>query len=99
MGDRLTSLEDLKSKFAKYPELADLFKEIEAKTREINQYNKSSAGNDDLGKTYHQQVDEPTSIITELFKKVQQAVENAGQGGKNTADILNDGDDRAAHLP
>jgi len=99
VGEQLTSLEDLKAKFGKYPELADLFKEIEAKIREINEYNKNSAGHDQLGKTYHENVDEATATLTELFKKVWQAVENAGQGGQNTADILNNGDDQAAHLP
>ncbi|GAB7186957.1 hypothetical protein ATKI12_6788 [Kitasatospora sp. Ki12] len=95
MAEKLTALSDLIHKFAKYPELADLFKEIQAKTTEINEFNKNSAGHDELGKTYHENVDEPTTTITELFAKVQHTVDTAGKGGKNTSQIMNDADHEA----
>ncbi|MET8541613.1 hypothetical protein ABZW03_13305 [Kitasatospora sp. NPDC004799] len=92
----LTALSDLTDKFSKYPELSDLFKELESRTREINEYNKNSAGNDEIGKTYHENVDEPTTSITGLFKKVRATVESAGQAGKNTSTILNNADEDAS---
>ncbi|MFD5434066.1 hypothetical protein ACFWJ4_18165 [Kitasatospora sp. NPDC127067] len=92
---KLTALSDLTDKFSKYPELSDLFHEFEVKTGEINEYNKNSAGHDEIGTTYHDNVDEPTTSITELFKKVRKTVESAGRGGTNTSNILNDADQDA----
>ncbi|MEU9041658.1 MULTISPECIES: hypothetical protein [unclassified Kitasatospora] len=97
MAEKLTALSDLKDKFGKYPQLADLFTDIETWTGQINLYNKESAGNDEIGKKYHENVDAPTESIIKLLKSVRSTVESAGTGGTNTANILNDADHEAGN--
>lgn len=96
MAEKLTALSDLESKFSKFHEMSDLISTIKGKTDEINKYNKSSAGNDEIGKQYHENVDKPTEGIIKLFAKVSEVLDSAGQGGKAAAKIFNDADHDAS---
>ncbi|WP_031069275.1 hypothetical protein [Streptomyces sp. NRRL WC-3742] len=96
MAEELKALSDLESKFAKFHEMSDLITLIKGKTDEINRYNKSSAGNDDIGKQYHENVDRPTEGVIKLFSRVSEVLDSAGQGGRNASQILNDADHDAS---
>ncbi|MFJ9693897.1 hypothetical protein [Kitasatospora sp. NPDC101183] len=96
MAEDLTALSDLEAKFSKFHEMSDLISTIKGKTDEINRYNKSSAGNDEIGKQYHENVDKPTDGVIKLFAKVSEVLDSAGQGGKNASRILGEADHDAA---
>ncbi|MFF3004957.1 hypothetical protein ACFVTF_19360 [Kitasatospora sp. NPDC057940] len=95
---QLTAMADLKEKFAKFGPLSDTIEEVRRWTDEINEFNKTSAGNDDIGKEYHKNVDGPTADLDDLFKKVRDKVEGAGTKGQRTSEMLKNADEEARNL-
>ncbi|WP_327066510.1 hypothetical protein OG500_11840 [Kitasatospora sp. NBC_01250] len=91
MANRLSALSDLQG-FSKFGDASDILKRMQKKVDEINKYNKDSAGNDDIGKQYHQTVDQPTSDLTDLLGQVSDALEKVRQSGKSTSDLFNSSD-------
>ncbi|GGY46468.1 hypothetical protein [Streptomyces omiyaensis] len=95
MADDLRVLSDLKSKFAHYDDyqrcLADLGKAI----LEINRINKESAGKDEIGTTYHDQVDKPTENLTETLSYVTKRLGTVVEAGNDTSDIMDRSDEEA----
>lgn len=92
MADQFTALADLKSAFGKFDDMSKLLDDMRGKVDEINKYNKDSAGSDDIGKQYHQTVDQPTSDLTDLLAQVRKAVDKVSAGGKNATDLFNNAD-------
>lgn len=92
MADQFSALADLKAAFGKFDDMSKLLDDMRGKVDEINKYNKDSAGNDDIGKQYHQTVDQPTSDLTDLLTQVRQAVDKVSAGGKNATDLFNNTD-------
>lgn len=95
MAEKLTALADLKKAFNEFGAMSDLIDTMRNKADEINQFNKGAAGDDELGKTYHSQVDQPTTDLTTLLKQVRDAVDNVGQQGQNASNILDNADQNA----
>ncbi|MFE6745471.1 hypothetical protein ACFVGM_06415 [Kitasatospora purpeofusca] len=94
----LAKTEYMKKAFAEFTELKELLKEIETEVETINRLNKSVGGNDEIGKQYHEQIDEPTTNLTELIKKVRQVVGTVGENGEKLADKLDRADDLATEI-
>ncbi|MFD3945158.1 hypothetical protein [Streptomyces sp. NPDC058579] len=95
MADELRVLSDLKNKFACYDDyercLADLNKSIV----EINRINKESAGQDTIGKTYHEQVDKPTENLTETLAYIRKRLGSVVVAGNDTVETMKNADDEA----
>lgn len=92
MAKALTALADLKSAFGDFGDTSIKIDEMNTKIDEINQYNVDAAGHDDLGTTYHGQIDAPTKTLTTLLKHVRDAVNSAGQQGQNASASLDAAD-------
>ncbi|GAA4881301.1 hypothetical protein [Kitasatospora terrestris] len=94
MGDRLNVGGDLEEKFKKFGPLADILTDISNRCVEINEFNRNSAGHDEIGKTYHENVDKPTADLVKLFTLVSSEVELLGIKGRLSSRILhNAGED------
>jgi hypothetical protein len=91
---KLVALSDLKA-FDNFQPMSDTIDDILRRVREINDYNKGAAGNDDTGKAYHKQVDNPTVELTKLFNTLHETIQSAGTSGQDTSKILNKADDDA----
>jgi hypothetical protein len=98
VGDRLTALSDLKKAFANFDDMSRLIDETRTKADEINKYNKSSAGDDDIGKQYHATVDKPTKNLTELLTTVRQTVDKVGVTGQDASDQFDNADENGKEL-
>ncbi|MFB7473495.1 hypothetical protein [Kitasatospora sp. NPDC056184] len=94
----LAKTEYMKKSFGEFTELKELLKEIEENVKIINRLNKSVGGNDEIGKQYHAQVDNPTANLEELLKKVRQVVASVGENGERLADKLDRANDDAGAL-
>ncbi|GAB2715013.1 hypothetical protein [Kitasatospora kifunensis] len=87
------ALTDLKSAFGKLgDDSSALLDAMRVKVDEINKFNKDSAGTDDIGKQYHQTVDQPTKDLTDLLGQVRDAFDNAGKNGQDASDLFNSTD-------
>ncbi|WP_035841680.1 hypothetical protein [Kitasatospora azatica] len=86
MAERFTALSELKTAFGKFGEMSDLLDRMRGKVGEINKFNKDSAGQDDIGKQYHQTVDRPTKDLTDLLTQVRESVDKVGENGKDATD-------------
>ncbi|MFF4380815.1 hypothetical protein [Kitasatospora sp. NPDC001547] len=95
MGDRLNVGADLDAKFKKFEPLSEILGDIGARCDEINLFNKESAGNDEIGKTYHENVDGATADLVKLFKTVSTEVEKLGLKGRRTSVMLHNADEDA----
>ncbi|GAA1988684.1 hypothetical protein [Kitasatospora viridis] len=92
MAERFTALADLKTAFAKFGDMSHLIDEMRGKVDEVNAFNKDAAGSDDIGKQYHQTVDQPTSDLTDLLTQVRKAVDKVGQNGQDAKDLFDKND-------
>lgn len=95
MAEKLTKLEDLKTRFAQFGEMTDLIARIRKRADEINDYNINSAGHDEIGKEYHKNADEPTKGLLDLFASVEKEVGDISVNGQNTTTILDNADEEA----
>jgi uncharacterized protein YoxC len=87
---RFLATSDLKSHFDTLKnEAASLLGDMQAKVKEINDFNTNAAGHDDIGKQYHSTVDDPTTSITTLLDQVRTALDKIGANGQDAADLFN----------
>ncbi|MEV8095068.1 hypothetical protein [Kitasatospora sp. NPDC085879] len=97
MGEHLSVSGDLEEKFKKFGPLADILTDISNRCVEINAFNRNSAGHDDIGKTYHENVDRPTVDLVKLFTLVSSEVERLGVTGRLGSRILHNAGEDATH--
>ncbi|MFD4656760.1 hypothetical protein ACFWP2_14170 [Kitasatospora sp. NPDC058444] len=95
MGNQLNIGADLDAKFKKFAPLSDILDDIGRRCDEINTFNKESAGNDEIGKTYHENVDSATVDLVKLLATVGDEVEKLGLKGRRTSLILHNADEDA----
>ncbi|MFE7527468.1 hypothetical protein ACFU7Y_17365 [Kitasatospora sp. NPDC057542] len=95
MAEQLNVGADLDAKFKKFAPLSDILDDIGRRCDEINTFNKESAGNDEIGKTYHENVDSATVDLVKLFATVSTEVEKLGLKGRRTSLILHNADEDA----
>ncbi|MEW1700847.1 hypothetical protein ACIQCR_32960 [Streptomyces sp. NPDC093249] len=95
MADDLKVLSDLKSKFAHYEDYQRCLTDLSRAIVEINRINKESAGQDEIGKTYHQQVDKPTENLTETLAYLSKRLGAVTDAGKETSDTMAKSDEEA----
>lgn len=92
MARNLKAPADLKKYFAEYETFQAKLRELHTMTAEINKYNKTSAGHDDIGKQYHDQVDKPTEDLTDTVRYVANVLGMVKEGGDVTAEQLESAD-------
>ncbi|MER8236239.1 hypothetical protein ACIRQY_17845 [Streptomyces sp. NPDC101490] len=95
MADDLKVLSDLKSKFAHYEDYQRCLTDLSRAIVEINRINKESAGQDEIGTTYHQQVDKPTENLTETLAYISKRLGAVTDAGKETSDTMAKSDEEA----
>ncbi|WP_371493763.1 hypothetical protein OG871_01840 [Kitasatospora sp. NBC_00374] len=95
MAKQLTALQDLNAAFAKFPDMSDLVDLMGRRADEIDKFNKESAGNDDIGKTYHKNADSPTRILHSLIKGVRNTLNSAGMTGQQAAALFDNANEDA----
>ncbi|MFE2012639.1 hypothetical protein [Streptomyces sp. NPDC059491] len=95
MADDLKVLSDLKNKFAHYDDYTRCLTDLSRAIVEINRINKESAGQDEIGKTYHQQVDRPTENLTATLEYVNKRLGMVVEAGNKTSDIMAKSDEEA----
>ncbi|MGW5848689.1 hypothetical protein ACWFQ8_12180 [Streptomyces sp. NPDC055254] len=94
-GNTLRVLSDLKNKFAHYDDYQRCLSEINRMIVEINRINKESAGQDEIGKVYHQQVDKPTENLTETITYIRKRLGLVVEAGNETTETMGNADDEA----
>ncbi|MEU3570044.1 hypothetical protein AB0E96_16715 [Kitasatospora sp. NPDC036755] len=99
MADQLNVGGDMEAKFKKFAPLADIILDIQDRSGNINDANTDAAGNDEIGKTYHDNVDSATADLVKLFNTVGTEVEKLGVKGRRSIRILHSADEDAKHLP
>ncbi|MET8630061.1 hypothetical protein ABZW30_41150 [Kitasatospora sp. NPDC004669] len=87
--------QDLKRRFAEFGELKTLIDKIAGEVRNINDANKKVGGDDEIGKQYHEQVDQATKDLDDLIKKISEIVAKAGDSGINLVAELDYAEDTA----
>lgn len=95
MADDLKVLGDLKGKFQYYDEYKRCLTDLSRTIVEINRINKESAGQDEIGKTYHQQVDGPTENLTETLAYITKRLGTVVDAGNETSDEMKKSDEEA----
>jgi hypothetical protein len=93
---KLTVLADLQE-FSKFGDASDVLARMQKKVDEINKFNKDAAGNDDIGKQYHQTVDQPTKDLTDLLGQVSDALQKVRESGKKASHLFNNTDQDLTH--
>ncbi|MFD7729398.1 hypothetical protein ACFV6F_03280 [Kitasatospora phosalacinea] len=88
----------LKAAFSEFDTLKDLVAEVNGDLTLINKLNLHVGGDDEIGKQYHEQVDEGTQILTELITRIQTTMGQYYEGGTAFADTLDRADDDGAGL-
>ncbi|MFJ9443428.1 hypothetical protein ACIRRH_16375 [Kitasatospora sp. NPDC101235] len=95
MAEQLNASADLENKFKKFERVSEILDDIGRRSDEINTFNKESAGNDEIGKTYHENVDSATVDLVKLFATVSTEVEKLGLKGRRTSVMLHNADEDA----
>ncbi|TYC70450.1 hypothetical protein [Streptomyces sp. CB01881] len=95
MAKQLTAMSDLYAAFAKFPELSALVDLMGTRADAIDGFNRDSAGNDDIGKTYHKNADAPTQILHSLIKGVRNTLNSAGTSGQHAAALFDNANEDA----
>ncbi|WP_435972360.1 hypothetical protein [Streptomyces sp. Qhu_M48] len=95
MADELKVLSDLKSKFAHYDDYQRCLTDLSRAIVEINRINKESAGKDEIGTAYHQQVDKPTENLTETLAYISKRLGTVVEAGNETSDTMAKSDEEA----
>ncbi|MDH6708736.1 hypothetical protein P3T27_005482 [Kitasatospora sp. MAA19] len=93
--DVFAKTQDLKRRFAEFPELAALIEKINQDVKGINDANTKVGGDDEIGKQYHSQVDQATKDLDDLIKKIKETVDKAGENGINLVAELDYAEDSA----
>ena len=89
--------EELKKRFGEtFAQIVSLTNTLQHRIDGINDANKEAAGtHDKVAKSYHSQVDKPTSDISSLVGSIATLFEITGTNGETAADTLNRGEDLA----
>ncbi|MFJ3902993.1 hypothetical protein [Streptomyces sp. NPDC090025] len=95
MADTTKVFGDLKKRFQHYDEYKTCLDDLDKMIKRVNTLNKTSAGDDEIGQAYHQQVDKPTENLTETIAYVRKRLGVIVDGGYDTADIMNKADDES----
>ena len=95
---QLVAMDDLKTKFSHFQDMADTLAEVNKAIDDINTRNKDAAGNDQIGQSYHSQVDKPTKDLTHLVGQTADVLNGTAIAGQNTSTQLTNADQHAAHL-
>ncbi|MFB7905939.1 hypothetical protein [Kitasatospora sp. NPDC056076] len=90
--------QDLKRRFAEFGELKTLIDKISDEVKHINDANKKVGGDDEIGKQYHQQVDQATKDLEDLVQKISEVVAKAGENGINLVADLDYAEDTATDI-
>ncbi|WP_406207957.1 hypothetical protein OH807_35840 [Kitasatospora sp. NBC_01560] len=98
MARELTALEDLDKAFRNFRPMSALVDGMVLKVDEIDNFNKNSAGNDDIGKEYHKNADKPTAVLISLIKRVRKTLDSAGMTGEQAAALFSNADDDASSV-
>ncbi|GGV20662.1 hypothetical protein GCM10010495_39990 [Kitasatospora herbaricolor] len=98
MAERLKKLEDLKTEFTRFPEMAALVGKIERELKDVGDKNVRGGGHDQIGKQYHDKVDKPTASLSQLVESIRLKLLSVGEHGESTADLFDAADEHAADL-
>ncbi|MEU9078437.1 hypothetical protein ACFYUY_39415 [Kitasatospora sp. NPDC004745] len=98
MAKRLMKLEDLKSAFGKFDEMSELVEKVKVEIVEVGAKNRTAAGSDQIGKQYHEKVDEPTENLTNLVDGIRNKLLSISRHGQDTADLFDATDQHATDL-
>ncbi|MFB7614110.1 hypothetical protein [Kitasatospora sp. NPDC056181] len=98
MGDKLKKLSELKTVFAKWPEMADLVEKVKLEVDDINQRNVQGGGADEIGKQYHEKIDKPTEGLTLLVTQIREKLLKIGEDGQNAATLFDDANEHATNV-
>jgi hypothetical protein len=95
MGDLMVT-DDLKSQFSEFHDIAEVTGHLRSKIDQINLLNKSAAGqDDDYAKTYHEQVDDATSNLSQLVESIATLFGITADGGDTATGLFQKGQDDA----
>ncbi|MFC9328456.1 hypothetical protein [Kitasatospora sp. NPDC057015] len=98
MAEVTSKTSGLKKTFTEFYELQDLVAQVKADVDIVNGINLKVGGKDEIGKQYHAQVDEGTTILTELIVKIHTTVGEAGVNGEALATTLDNADDHTTTI-
>jgi hypothetical protein len=98
MAQQLVKLQDLKAAFADFDGLVATLNRIENEITFVNDHNKTAAGTDDIGQTYHNKVDHPTAALTDLINRVRTSILTISDNGKTLSDMFDQADSEGAAL-
>jgi hypothetical protein len=92
MGERdLIVGDDLKDKFHEFLQIAEITGHLQKQFTIINKDNLVAGGTDDeVAKTYHKQIDEPTTFLVNLVTKIQDEFHLTNDKGTATANAFDD---------
>ncbi|WP_371521984.1 hypothetical protein [Kitasatospora sp. NBC_01300] len=98
MAKRLVSSTDLKTLFNEFPDLAALVGKINDEITDINQKNVKAGGGDEIGKQYHEKIDNPMANLTTLLTQIRVKLLAAGLHGTSTVKLFDDIDEHNRNL-
>ena len=86
-SETLFVLDDLKSKFHQFDQLATIAGALQTRLALINRENAEYAGTDDaIAKAYHGQIDQPTTDLATLVTAIQNLLQLTGSDGSEVAE-------------
>ncbi|MFJ2187050.1 MULTISPECIES: hypothetical protein [unclassified Kitasatospora] len=98
MAKQLRKLEDLKEAFTKFDDMSAFVDKIYGEVDNVNIMNKTAAGSDEIGKQYHEKVDEPTTNLLELVGSIRDKLASVGRHGVSTANLFDSTDEHNTEL-
>ncbi|MER8041262.1 hypothetical protein [Streptomyces sp. NPDC094032] len=96
MADTTKVFGDLKKRFQHYDQYKTCLDDLNRMITRVNDLNKTSAGDDEIGRAYHQQVDKPTQNLTETIAGVRKRLGVIVEGGYDTVDTMKKADEDSA---
>ncbi|MFD3995991.1 hypothetical protein [Streptomyces sp. NPDC058548] len=97
MAEKLKALGDLKRYFAQYEEFDAGLKSLQRRIEIVNRLNKNSAGDDQIGKQYHSQVDAPTKNLTDTIAHISKVLGRVSTAGSVTTTSLDNADEQSTN--
>ncbi|WP_431676435.1 hypothetical protein [Kitasatospora sp. KL5] len=98
MASQLKKLTDLKRAFVDFEDMSELVGRVKTRVDDINRRNVTAAGDDEIGKQYHEQADKPTAALTTLVTAVRDRLKSIGTAGQDAADMFDAADQDANDL-
>ncbi|MFE4973705.1 hypothetical protein ACFRAR_16540 [Kitasatospora sp. NPDC056651] len=90
--------QELKRRFAEFGRLSDLIDKVIADVRTVNDLNRKVGGDDEIGKQYHEQVDQATVDLETLMSNIRDTVRKAGENGVSLVADLDYAEDTAQDI-